>query len=129
MSYIIVRGRWCHIIVLNVHALTQDKTDNVKESFYEEMECMFDKLPKYHLKIWSDFNAKVGREDISKQTIGNESLHKISNDNGIKVATSATPKTPTVKSMTFQHCSIHEYTWIYPDGKTHNQADHILTDR
>jgi hypothetical protein len=27
MSYIILRGRWCHIIVLNVHAPTEDKTD------------------------------------------------------------------------------------------------------
>jgi hypothetical protein len=26
MSYIILRGRWCHIIVLNVHAPTEDKT-------------------------------------------------------------------------------------------------------
>jgi hypothetical protein len=31
-----------------------------------------------------DFNAKVGREDIFKPTIGNESLHEISNDNGVK---------------------------------------------
>jgi hypothetical protein len=38
MSYIILRGRWCHIIVLNVHAPTEDKTDDVKDSFYEEFE-------------------------------------------------------------------------------------------
>jgi hypothetical protein len=25
MSYIMLRGRWCHIIVLNVHAPTEDK--------------------------------------------------------------------------------------------------------
>jgi hypothetical protein len=36
MSYIILRGRWCHIIVQNVHAPTEDKTDEVKDSFYEE---------------------------------------------------------------------------------------------
>jgi hypothetical protein len=35
ISYIILRGRWCHIIVLNVHAPTKDKTDYVKASFYE----------------------------------------------------------------------------------------------
>jgi hypothetical protein len=29
-SYIILRGRWCHIIVLNVHAPTEDKTGNVR---------------------------------------------------------------------------------------------------
>jgi hypothetical protein len=33
---IILRGRWCYIIVLNVHASTEDKIDDVKESFCEE---------------------------------------------------------------------------------------------
>jgi hypothetical protein len=28
MSYITLRGRWCHIIVLNVHSPTEDKTDD-----------------------------------------------------------------------------------------------------
>jgi exonuclease III len=84
MSYIILRGRWCHIMVLNVHAPTEDKIDDVKDSFYEELEHVFDKFPKYHMKILlGDFNAKVGRKDIFKPTIGNESLHEISTDNGI----------------------------------------------
>jgi exonuclease III len=93
MSYIILRGRWCHIIVLNIHAPTEDKTDDVKDSFCEELGCMFDKFPKYHMKILlGDFNAKVGREDIFKLTIGNESLHEISNDNGVRLVNLATSK-------------------------------------
>jgi hypothetical protein len=67
MSYIILRGRWCHIIVLNVHAPTEDKTDDVKDSSYEELERVFDKFPKYHMQmLLGDFNAKVGNEDILK---------------------------------------------------------------
>jgi exonuclease III len=38
MSYITLRGRWCDIIVLNVHAPTEDKCDDTKDSFYEELE-------------------------------------------------------------------------------------------
>jgi hypothetical protein len=38
----VLRGRWCHIIVLNVHAPTEDKTDYVKDSFYEELERVFE---------------------------------------------------------------------------------------
>jgi hypothetical protein len=67
MSYIILRGRWYHIIVLNVHAPTEDKTDDVKDSFYEELERVFDKFPKYLMKILlGEFSAKVGRENIFK---------------------------------------------------------------
>jgi hypothetical protein len=73
------------IIALNVHAPTEDKIDDMKDSFYEELECVFDKFPKYHMNILSgDCNAQVGRENIFKPTIGNESLHEISNDNGVR---------------------------------------------
>jgi hypothetical protein len=51
---LVVRGCWCHIIVLNVHAPTEDKTDDVKDSFYEEVEHVFDKFPKYHMKVLLD---------------------------------------------------------------------------
>jgi hypothetical protein len=46
MSYVILRGRWCDIIVLNVHAPTEDKIDDMKHKFYEELELAFDKFPK-----------------------------------------------------------------------------------
>jgi exonuclease III len=111
MSYIILRGHWCHIIVLNVHTPTEDKTDDVKDSFYEELECVFDKFPKYHTKILlGDFNTKVGREDIFKPTIGNESLPEIRNDNGVRLVNFATSKNLRVKSTMFPHHNIHKYT-------------------
>jgi hypothetical protein len=107
MLYIILRGRWCHIIVLNVHAPTEDKTDDVNDIFYEELESVFDKFPKYHKKILlGDFNAKVGREDIFTPTIGNERLHEIINDNGVRLVTFVTSKNVRVKSTmlpTSQH--------------------------
>jgi hydroxypyruvate isomerase len=88
MSYIILRGRWCHIIVLNVHAPTEDKTDDVKDSFYKELERVFDKFPKYHKQILlENLDAKVGRKDIFKPTSGNETL-QINNDNGVRLTAS-----------------------------------------
>ena len=67
VSYIDLRGRWCNIIVLNVHAKSEEKSDSSKDSFYEELEQAFDHFPKYDMKILlGDFNAKVGRENIFK---------------------------------------------------------------
>jgi endonuclease/exonuclease/phosphatase family metal-dependent hydrolase len=101
----------------------------VKDSFYEELDCEFDKFPKYHMKILlGDFNSKVGWEDIFKPTIENESLREISNDNGVRLVNFATSKNFRVISTMFPHCNILKYTWTSPDGKTHNQIDHILVD-
>jgi hypothetical protein len=59
MSYIILRGRWCYTIVLNVHAPTEDKIDNMKDSFYEELELVLDKSPNQHMKmLLGDFVEK-----------------------------------------------------------------------
>ena len=91
---------------------------------------VFDHFPKYHKKILlGDFNAKVGREDIFKPIIGQESLHQDSKDNGVRIVSIATSKNLVVKSTMFPHRNIHKYTWTSPDGKTHNQIDHVLIDR
>jgi hypothetical protein len=76
-----------------------------------------------------DFSAKEGRDDILKLTIRNENLHKISNDSGVRVVNSATSKNLVVKSTIFPHHNIHKYTWTSPEGKTHNQIEHVLVDR
>jgi hypothetical protein len=47
-------------------------------------------FPNHHMKILLDFNAKVGRDNILKPTIGNESLHQDSNDNGVRIINFAT---------------------------------------
>jgi hypothetical protein len=50
MSYVILRGRW---LVLNVHAPCEDKSDDVKGSFYEELGRVFNQFPTYDMKILS----------------------------------------------------------------------------
>jgi len=72
------------------------------------------------------FNKKLGREDICKPTVGNMSLHQNSNDNDVTIVNFAISKNLIVKSTMFPHQNIHKYTWTSPDGKTHNQIDHIL---
>jgi len=130
VSYIILIGRWCNIIVLNVHAPSEDECHNSKDSFYEELEQAFDNFPRYNIKILlRDFNAKVGEENIFKPTTGNECLHQDSNDNGVRILNFAPSKNVVVMSTMFPHRNFHKYTWTSPDGQTHNQTDYVLIDR
>jgi hypothetical protein len=71
------------------------------------------------------FKAKGGRQDIFKLIIGNEIFHEIRNENGVRVVNFATSKNLTM----LPHRNIHKRTCPSPHAKTHNQFDHILTDR
>jgi hypothetical protein len=114
---------------MNVHTSCEFKNDDVKDRFCEELGRVFGQFPRHDMKILlGDFNAKVGREGIFKLTVGNESSHEISNDNGVRIVNFAISKNLVVKSTIFPYCSIHKYTWTSPDGKTHNQIDHVLVE-
>ena len=109
VSYIVLRGRWFNIIVLNVHELSEEKSDDSKDSFYEELEqFFFYHFPKYSTKILlGDFNAEVGRENIFKPTIGIESLHQDRNDNDVRI-NFVTLKNLVVKNTMFPQRNIHK---------------------
>jgi hypothetical protein len=70
LSYIILRGRWSHVIVLNIHAQTQDKTDYVKYCLYDEFEHVIDKSQITYENSVTRFQY-VGRVDIFKPTTRN----------------------------------------------------------
>lgn len=62
------------------------KMSKLKTSFYEEFEHLVYQLLNDYMKIilWN-FNAIIGKENIFKSTVGLESLHEKSNDNGVRV--------------------------------------------
>jgi hypothetical protein len=51
MSYIVLRSLWSNIIVLNMHAPSEEKSGDSKDNFYEELENVFGHFPKYHMTI------------------------------------------------------------------------------
>jgi len=80
------------------------------------------------LDFFSEFIYDQCKETIFR-LLGQESLHHDSNDNGVRLVNFATSKNLVVKSTMFPHRNIHKYFWTTPDGKTHNQIDHILIER
>ncbi|XP_072937456.1 uncharacterized protein [Epargyreus clarus] len=103
--------------------------DDIKDTFYADLELVYDQAPEYDIKIvLGDFNAKIGKEEIFFPTIGRHSKHDQSTDNGVRLISFGTSKSLVIKSTMFPHKEIHKGTWISPDGRTINQIDHVLVD-
>jgi len=68
------------------------------------LEQNINQIARLDIKIiLGDFNAKVGKENIYRLTIGNESLHNETNNNGIKMIQFAISKDLNVRSTTFPY--------------------------
>ena len=66
-SYIDLRGCRGNIIVFNVHVPREEKSDDSKISFYEELEQVFNNFPKHHMKILlGDLENLSDSEDINR---------------------------------------------------------------
>jgi hypothetical protein len=54
-----------------LYASTEDKSDDMKDSFYEEVEHVFNQFVKYYMKmLFGDCNGKVGKKIFSNQWSG-----------------------------------------------------------
>ena len=63
----------------------------IQKTRFKRNEQGFDHFPQYHMTVLlGDFNVKGGERGILKPTIGNESLHQDSIDNGVKIVNCAT---------------------------------------
>jgi hypothetical protein len=50
MSYVVLTLRWCNIIVMNVHAPSEEKSDDCKDSFYGELDKECYNFHKCHVR-------------------------------------------------------------------------------
>jgi len=115
--------------MISVHAPTEEKTQEDKDDFYDELTNVVDGIPNNRIVvILGDLNAKVGKELIFKPTISHHSLHEVTNNNGLNLIDFATSKGLVIKSTMFPHKKINKGTWKSPDGNHTNQIDHVLAN-
>ena len=70
--------------LLNVQAPSEEISDDSKDILCEELEQFFIIFLSTIKSLLGDINAKLERGSIFKPTIGNDSLHQDSNDNGVR---------------------------------------------
>lgn len=69
ISKLRIKGKWKNITMINVHAPTEEKEDDIKEDFYNDLEDVIEETPKQDILIvLGDFNAKIGREQTNKKS-------------------------------------------------------------
>jgi len=58
-----IKGKYNNITLINAYAPTEDKTEEIKEQFYDDLQSMVHKVPKSDLTIiLGDVNTKLGKE-------------------------------------------------------------------
>lgn len=129
MCYIEIGGEH-NISILNIHAPTEEKTEETKDEFYEILEETYSKLSRNNIKmIIGDANAKIGRENMYIQITGGESKHLHSNDNGKRLIEFAEEKQMKIMSTHFKRKDVYKGTWTSPDGSYTNQIDHAIVEK
>lgn len=124
-----IRGLFSNLSIISAHAPTEEKNDDVKDAFYDDLETLLNSCPRHDIKIiLGDLNAKIGKEAEFQSISGKHSLHHESNENGLRVISFAAAHDMVVASTRFPHKDIHKHTWRTPDGKTYNQIDHVLVN-
>jgi len=120
ICYIVLTGKIFDTVIVNCYASTETADCELKDQFYDDLDRVFDNLPRVSIKIVvGDFNAQVGRKNIFKPIVGKEILHQESNNNGMRLISLCTDKWLVISSTQFQRNDIYIYkhTWIAPDGQ------------
>jgi hypothetical protein len=78
--HIILRSRWCDIIVLSVHVPTEDKTDDTKDSVCEELELIYYSNSIINANFIKNLVPNCQFENVLSITLAFKSITKFSCD-------------------------------------------------
>jgi hypothetical protein len=92
---------------INAQTSTEDKSEDEKNAFYDNVRRLYDNYPKHDIKIViGDMNAQIGREELYQLTAGNQGFHQEIDDNGRILVNFAASRNMVIGSTMFEHKNI-----------------------
>jgi len=105
---------------IQCYAPTNDKDEETKEDFYNNLQTLCDKLQKDMTILMGDLNAKIGSDNSGyEEVMGRQELGRM-NTNGEMLADLCAFNNMIIGGSMFPHRRIHKATWVLPDYRTEN---------
>lgn len=111
-----IKGKFHNITFINTYAPTEDADELITEQFYDRLQQKCDNIPRHEcIIIFGDANAKLGKEELFQDVIGEHSLHDEINENGKRLVHLATLNNLRITSTCFPHKNIHKVRGLYQE--------------
>ncbi|EYB82909.1 hypothetical protein Y032_0347g3154 [Ancylostoma ceylanicum] len=106
--------------------LTADESE--LDTFYERLEDVIHNEKSFYKFVVGDFNAQLGKAEDDEYRIGRFGLGD-RNENGNRLAGLLSAARLFHGNSVFMKKDHRRWTWESPNGTTHTEIDHILTNR
>ncbi|XP_063587786.1 uncharacterized protein LOC134765037 [Penaeus indicus] len=114
--------------LISAYAPTMTNPDEVKNSFYEELDCLISSVPQSEkLLVLGDFNARVGTDHQAwNNTIGKHGIGKY-NSNGLLLLRTCAKHDLAITNTMFRLRTRNKTSWMHPCSRHWHLIDYVIT--
>ncbi|XP_048485578.1 uncharacterized protein LOC105392632 [Plutella xylostella] len=116
-----------YLNVISVYAPTLDKSDDVKDKFYEELSQCLDSInAREQVLLLGDFNARVGRDyEAWPGVLGRHGVGNM-NSNGQLLLSLCAQHELAISNTMFRLAAKYKTTWMHPRSKHWHLIDYAM---
>ena len=119
-----------HATIVSAYAPTMTNPDQVKDKFYDDLDCVISAAPRtYKLILLRDFNARMGTDHQTWEgVIGSEGVGKC-NSNGLLLLRKCAEHELLITNTVFRLPTRRKTTWMHPRSKHWHLIDYVIVRR